>query len=588
MLYPRPVKEELPVILTPRPLTALPLLQPRPVSTVDKDLLTAQTIIDPKLFAKVWLQTDLWYMQERILDAIATKARVAVKACHSSSKSFTSAIAVLWFLARYEDAVVVTTAPTWHQVEKILWGEIHSALLRSRYDFPKPNLTELKIGPKRYAYGLSTTVTKQDEGVKFQGIHAKNVLVIIDEAPGVNPKLWEAIEGARAGGNVHILAIGNPTIASGPFHTAFTKERSGWDIHTIDAFDTPNLKGLYQEGIHCKNHEECQRDCAECSLAVLLKLPDAELDKNTHSYLTTRRWVVEQYHAWGEDHPFWESRVRGRFPKQSPDSLLSLTWLEQAALRTVPEGDECMAGLDVAGPGEDETSLTIRKGGQVVYHNQWPSSDPRGEVVEALNPYKSMLSSVNIDCIGIGWGMYQHLNDLKFPAIPVNVCEASNDSEKFADIKSEFFWGLRMRFEAGDIGGLTDEKTIGQLAGIRYSPTPRGQVKIESKEDARKRGVKSPDRAESVMLAFGKRVMVFGALDYFKRLKEEAERAKPVAQLAKQSFACPLCTSTCVVVTNGQFRCNQCAHNWPLPNSRKTGPQVITRNSILSNMRGRN
>jgi hypothetical protein len=59
-----------------------------------------------------------------------------------------------------------------------------------------------------------------------------------------------------------------------------------------------------------------------------------------------------------------------------------------------------------------------------------------------------------------------------------------------------------MRFEEGDVAGLTDDKTIAQLASIRYQHNARGQVVIESKEEARKRGVRSPDRAEAVMLAF--------------------------------------------------------------------------------------
>ena len=61
---------------------------------------------------------------------------------------------------------------------------------------------------------------------------------------------------------------------------------------------------------------------------------------------------------------------------------------------------------------------------------------------------------------------------------------------------------LRVRFEAGDVAGLVDERAISQLATIRYSYNARGQLVIESKEDARKRGVKSPDRAEAIMLAF--------------------------------------------------------------------------------------
>jgi hypothetical protein len=65
--------------------------------------------------------------------------------------------------------------------------------------------------------------------------------------------------------------------------------------------------------------------------------------------------------------------------------------------------------------------------------------------------------------------------------------------------------GLRDRFQAGRITGLADERTISQLAQIRYTPNSRGQIVIESKEELLRRGVKSPDRAASVMLAFAKR-----------------------------------------------------------------------------------
>jgi phage terminase large subunit len=59
-----------------------------------------------------------------------------------------------------------------------------------------------------------------------------------------------------------------------------------------------------------------------------------------------------------------------------------------------------------------------------------------------------------------------------------------------------------MRFERGDLAGLTDEKTVAQLSSMRYQHNARGQVVIESKDEARKRGVRSPDRAEALMLAF--------------------------------------------------------------------------------------
>jgi phage terminase large subunit len=83
-----------------------------------------------------------------------------VKACHASGKSYPIAIAVLWWLTAHRDGIVVTTAPTWLQVEKVMWGEIKSAVRRSvlcgKLKFPVPTQTELRLGPQNYAIGLST------------------------------------------------------------------------------------------------------------------------------------------------------------------------------------------------------------------------------------------------------------------------------------------------------------------------------------------------------------------------------------------------------------------------------------------------
>jgi hypothetical protein len=128
-------------------------------------------------------------------------------------------------------------------------------------------------------------------------------------------------------------------------------------------------------------------------------------------------------------------------------------------------------------------------------------------VVSALAPYRDRLDVVNVDAAGIGYYLAKHLQDVGYPVRPVNVGERAGDRERYVNLKAEFYWGLRLRFQQGDIAGLTDERTVAQLAGIRYQHTARGQVEIERKEDARKRGVKSPDRAEAVMLAFARPAM---------------------------------------------------------------------------------
>jgi hypothetical protein len=256
----------------------------------------SKMLIDPVLFAIHILGVVLWERDAAILQSIRTHRRTAVKAAHGVGKTFTLALATLWWLARYTEGIVLTTSPTQRPVRTQLWSEIHRAVERAKVPYPKINTTELKFrDDNNFALGFST-----NQAENFQGYHGKHVLIIGDEATGIDSGIWDAVAGTMAGGNVHIVIAGNPTMPAGAFFDAFTKERGLWNCFTISAFDTPNLEGL--------------------SLEQLLRLDPAEggpLDQNPFSYLVTKRWVYEQYLAWwhGSDgsSPNWLSRVLARF-----------------------------------------------------------------------------------------------------------------------------------------------------------------------------------------------------------------------------------------------------------------------------------
>jgi phage terminase large subunit len=102
----------------------------------------------------------------------------------------------------------------------------------------------------------------------------------------------------------------------------------------------------------------------------------------------------------------------------------------------------------------------------------------------------------------VGAYFEKHFRDLGYQVWGLNVGEAPRNRERFDNLKAELYWGLRERFETGQISGAFSERTVSQLAAIRYELTPRGQIEIESKEKMARRGVKSPDWAEALMLAF--------------------------------------------------------------------------------------
>ena len=210
-----------------------------------------------------------------------------------------------------------------------------------------------------------------------------------------------------------------------------------------------------------------------------------------------------------------------RFPDQAQNALIKLIWLERARQRAIQnpvtedETTSLVVGVDV-GAGEAETVVYIceckHNQRKIIRMGAWRGEDTRGPVVSFLNEFRSRLSSVRVDSIGVGHNFALHLRDQRFPIEMVNVamaCESmpnwrENDpARRFVNLKASMYQALADAFERDQVEGLTDEATIGQLAGIRYEIDSQGRVKIESKEDARKRGVPSPDRAEALMLALG-------------------------------------------------------------------------------------
>lgn len=456
-----------------------------------KNILTKSQ--DGVWFIRNVLGQQLWDVPEQIIrDLMVPRAQVAVKSCHASSKTFTAAQIALWFTSALRGQTIVTS-PSWIQVEQQLWGEIRksyqSALIPIGGEMLK---TEWRMGPMNFALGQST-----NDEIRFQGYHGNPILIIGDEAPGIRPGILNAIEGIRAGGDVRVLLLGNPNEELTPFRECFTTNAAIWKTYTIDGLHTPNMEGVTLD-----------------DLAAIPFDDDHKTGKHTildgghpffRRHLISRRYIWEKYHLWGVNSPLWKAKVRGEFPDAGIDTLVPLSWAD-AARAPQPEPDAPIdVGIDVAGPGEDETVLQAREGTNVLPVLAWVDPDPRGAVVAQLAEYKrtGRLRRINVDAIGQGYYFARHIEDQGFTNVNyINVGERSRDPEKYANLKAEYYWNLRLAFEANEVHGLSDDLTLAQIVSLKYNHTPKGQIAIESKDKAKARGVKSPDRAEALMLAF--------------------------------------------------------------------------------------
>lgn len=414
---------------------------------------------DPVRFVREVLGEGLWSKQIEILESVRDNVYTACRSCHGAGKTHTAARAVLWFLMTHPGSVVITTAPSTRQVRDLLWRQIRTGFEKARTPLlGRCMTTQIDVAPDWYATGFAT-----DEPINFQGPHsAEGVLVVVDEASGVPEWVFDTARGFMTQNNARMVLIGNPNFPSGSFYEAFGSSR--WKQIHISAFDVP---------------------------------PD----------ILRPDWKEEMLEDFGADNPIYHIRVLGEFPLQSENSLFDMTWVEDAMGRALPEGGPLEIGVDVGRYGTDESCAFVRKGDTVIDYRTWQGKDimqTSGRVIEMCR--KFWPSRVKVDEIGIGSGVLDKLKEEGWPAVGFNSNSAAKHKKDFYNLRSEQYSALSDRFRRGEISIPPDRKLLGQLVGLTYEHTSKGQRKLIGKEDLRKQGKKSPNRADALMICFAEAV----------------------------------------------------------------------------------
>lgn len=432
----------------------------------------SQYLRDPVAWASDRLGVHLWSKQADIARSVVDHKRTAVKSCHDVGKSFIAGTIAGWWIDAHPpgEAFIVSTAPTYKQVHAILWEEIRAH--HRKGDLPGRALQsdEWKLDDGTLVgYGRKPADTDEHG---FQGIHRRYVLVIIDEACGVPEQLWTAVEAITTNADCRILAIGNPDDPNTEFGKV-CKPGSGWNVIGISAFDSPNFT-------------------------------DEPVPAGLRPLLLSREWVEDKQRRWGEDSPRYTSKVLGEFPELGDDTLISPRWIEDAQARELQETGPPVLGVDVARYGSDRTVVASAAGQVARVVADWAkqsTTETTGRVIDVAR--EKVAGQIRVDGVGVGGGVVDQLAELGWPVLDLQAGARALDPERFINARAEWYWGLRQRFEQGDIDlDPDDDDLAAQLGALRFKHTSRGQVQIESKDDMRRRGMPSPDRADALMLAY--------------------------------------------------------------------------------------
>jgi hypothetical protein len=438
--------------------------------TLERYLRDTRYLLDPVGWHRDVLDGALWGKQREIARAIRDHRLVAVHSAQDVGKSYVAAVITCWWVVthRVGDAFVITSAPTQKQVEAVLWREIRR--IHAAADLPGTITgTEWKIGGELVAMGRKPADYAQGA---FQGIHAPHVLLILDEAAGVHQDIWTQARTQMANEGSAMLVIGNPDDPASEF-ARVCAPGSPWRVIHIDGLGSPNFTG-------------------------------EEIPEKIARQLISPAWERDMAHRFGEGSPIYCSKVRGLFPEESEDALIPLAQIRAAQDRfeNAPAKAETL-GVDVARFGNNETVIVARAGGIAWIVSRARKEDTMRTVGRIkLAREELSASTVIVDVIGVGGGVVDRLKEDRVPVTPFIAGEAAKDPARFANAKAEANWRLRERFEDGEITICRDEDLLAQLSGIRYGIDSSQRIRIESKEDARSRGVASPDIADALALCF--------------------------------------------------------------------------------------
>ena len=403
-----------------------------------------------------------------------------------------------WFLLSHRPSKVIVAAPTSRQVKQIVFREVATMYksvypLLSKYGIKsKLNQAELELDDDWFAVGLST-----DDPDKFQGFHSKHILVLVDEAAGIPPIIYDAIDGILSSGEMtKLVMFGNPTARTGRFYDAFNDPKA--KSIQISAFDTPNFT------------DNLLRTPLD------LKGKDFSKVKLTAPHLIKPSWVQDKIRRWGASSPVFQSRIMGKFPKADKNTLISLDLIEEAVRRHEKmrrRAPNPNYALDVARFGDDKSVVCKRFGNRIESFTDWQNEDTMATAAMIAKILKAERGDCCIDTIGVGGGVADRLREMGFSSVfDVNVAEPAGEDDVYANRRAELYMHLKKLFENGDIGIPDDDELIAQLSNLRYqfedNPSSRNRrLQIEPKKEYKKRTGYSPDKADALMISYAEEVL---------------------------------------------------------------------------------
>jgi len=387
---------------------------------------------------------------------------------HGIGKSALTAWLIRWIMDTRPFSKGIVTANTAEQLRTKTWAELakwhHMGVTKHWYHLNSGggsmNMYHLD---HRETWRVDAQTCREENSEAFAGLHAAQAtpFYIFDEASAVPDKIFEVREGGLTDGEPMTFDFGNPTRNTGRFFE--------------------NMQGRFRHR-YLRRHID-SRD---------VKITNKRLFQG---------WIDD----YGIDSDFVKVRVLGQFPSAGELQLIpSADVRECINLEVVVQPhDPMIMGVDVARFGGDQSVIYLRQGrdaeSQGVHKFRGMDTMQLAAKVVEIARDKSP-DTVLIDGGGVGGGVVDRCRQLGLDVVEINFGSKATQPG-YANMRAQMWGNLRDAIKEG-IRLPDDPDLVSDLTGLQYGYTLRNELKLERKEDAKKRGLPSPDIADALALTY--------------------------------------------------------------------------------------
>ena len=186
---------------------------------------------------------------------------------------------------------------------------------------------------------------------------------------------------------------------------------------------------------------------------------------------------------------------------QSDKAIISRDAVLNAMNRKVFDDGRTIIGVDVARMGDDRTVLWKRRGLKTVEHRIYTKMRTP-EICDQIEAFAMFDKDVQIkvDDTGVGGGVTDEMLKREYEVVAVNFGGTAYDNDKYPNWISEAWFYMSGIMDQVELPMNSD--LLMELSTRNWSQDSKGKRRVESKNEYKKRGYRSPDIADACIICY--------------------------------------------------------------------------------------